>query len=218
MKTDSQIQAHVMQELKWDPSVSHEHIGVAVSDGIVTLSGTVPTYIEKTAAEKTAQRVAGVRAVVEKIEVKLPGSHKRDDQDIAKALVTLFQWNVQVPDDLIKASVENAWVTLSGRVEWDYQRKAAENCAKGLTGVNGVTSNIVINSRVAQPEAIKQRIEDALKREVHREAQHISVDVHGDKVTLSGNVHSFAEMESAKWAAWSAPGVTSVENKLHVAG
>ncbi|OFZ28328.1 MAG: hypothetical protein A2622_04290 [Bdellovibrionales bacterium RIFCSPHIGHO2_01_FULL_40_29] len=216
MKTDSQIQTDIMKELKWDPSVTHEHIGVAVSDGIVTLSGTIPSYIEKSAAEKAAQRVSGVKVVVEKIEVKLPGSYKRDDQDIAKAIVNQFKWNVQVPDDLVKASVEDGWVELSGEVEWDYQRTATESCIRGLTGVNGVSNNITIKAKKVQPDVVKQKIEEALKREAEREARRIAVDVRGSKVILSGTVHSFTEMNDAKWAAWSAPGVTSIENNLHI--
>lgn len=216
MKTDSQIQLDVMQELKWDPSVTHEHIGVSVSDGIVTLSGAVPGYIEKSVAERAAQRVAGVKAVVEKIEVKLPGSLKKDDQEIARAIVQHLSWNFQVPQDAIKASVESGWVDLSGVVEWDYQRNAAENCVRGLTGVRGVSNNISIKTKSVQPEVIKQRIEDALKREAEREARKIAVQVEGSRVILSGNVHSFSEVSDAKWAAWSAPGVMTVENNLHV--
>ncbi len=218
MKKDAQIQNDVIQELKWDPSITHEHVGVSVSDGIVTLSGAVPSFVEKTAAEKAAQRVAGVRAVVEKIEVKLPGSFKRDDQEIAKAVLNQFKWNVQVPDDLVKASVEDGWVDLSGEVEWEYQRSAAENSIKGLTGVKGVTNSIQIKAKKVQPEIIKQKIEEALRREAEKEAKQIAIDVRGNKVILSGKVRSFSEMQDAKWAAWSAPGVTTVENNLQVAG
>ena len=216
MKTDSQIQKDVIQELTWDPSVTHEHIGVSVLDGIVTLSGTIPSYIEKSAAERVVQHVAGVKAIVEKIEVKLPGSQRRDDQDIAKALISQLKWNVQVPDDAIKVSVEDAWVELSGNVEWDYQRTAAENCARSLIGVKGVSNYINLKGKKVKPEVIKQKIEEALKREAEREARRISVEVHGSKVILSGEVHSIAEMNDVKMAAWSAPGVTSVENNIHI--
>jgi osmotically-inducible protein OsmY len=216
MKTDSQIQTDVMQALKWDPSVTHEHIGVSVSDGIVTLSGTIPSYIEKFAAEKAAQRVAGVTAVVEKMEVKLPGSHQRGDEEIAKAIVYQINWNVQLPRDVVKARVEDGWVDLSGEVEWDYQRRAAESCVRGVTGVKGVTNNITIKEKAIQPAVVKNKIEEALKRLAEREARHIGVEVRGSKVVLSGKVHSFTEMNDAKWAAWSAPGVTSVENNLRV--
>ena len=212
MKTDAQIQTDVMQELKWDPSLTHEHIGVAVSDGIVTLSGTVPSYVEKSSAEKAAQRVGGVKAVVEKIEVKIPGSYHRDDQDIAKAITDQFRWHTQVPDELVKVSVENGWVDLTGEVEWDYQRSAAENAVRGLTGVKGITNKITIRLKVAQPSDIRDKIEGALKRAAEREADRITVEVRGSRVILSGKVRSFAELRDVRGAAFSAPGVTAVED------
>ena len=216
MKTDAQVQADVMQELKWDPSVTHEHIGVSVSDGIVTLAGTVPTYVEKFAAEKAAQRVFGVKAIVEKIEVKLSSAFEKNDQDIANAILTQFQWNVQIPDNLIKVNVEKGWIKLSGEVDWDFQRKAAEKAVRGLAGVKGVSNNITLKLKNVQPDIVKQKIEEALKREAMREARKINVSVEGSTVTLSGDVHSFTEMNDAKFAAWSAPGVTRIENHLHI--
>jgi osmotically-inducible protein OsmY len=212
MKTDAQIQTDVMLELKWDASVTHEHIGVAVLDGVVTLSGTVPSYIEKSAAEKAAQRVAGVKAVVEKIEVKLPGSLQRDDHDIARAIIDQFRWHSQVPDDLVKVSVENGWVELTGEVEWDFQRRAAADAVRGLMGVKGIANKIAIKPKAVQPYVIKDNIEEALKRAAEREANRISVEVRGTRVVLSGNVRSFAEWRAVKGAAWSAPGVTSVDD------
>jgi osmotically-inducible protein OsmY len=212
MKTDALIQTDVMQELKWDPSVTHEHIGVAVSDGIVALSGTVPNYIEKSAAEKATQRVAGVKAVVEKIEVKVPGSFRKDDEDIAKAIINQFLWHAQIPDELVKASVEKGWVELTGEVEWEYQRRAAEKVVRGLTGVRGLTNKVTIKARVAQPTEIKNRIEQALKRAAEREAEHLTIEVRGSRVLLSGKVRSFAELRNVRGAAWSAPGVTSVDD------
>jgi osmotically-inducible protein OsmY len=218
MKTDAQIQADVMQELTWDPSVTHEHIGVAVSDGIVTLSGAVPSYIEKTAAEEAAQRVGGVKAVVEKIEVKVPGSYHRDDQDIAKAIIDQFRWHAQVPDESVKASVEKGWVELTGEVEWEYQRRAAEKAIRGLTGVTGINNRIEIKSKVVQSSDIKDKIEQALKRAAEREAARVAVEVRGTRVILSGKVRSFAELRDVRGAAWNAPGVTSVDdNNLNVA-
>jgi len=218
MKTDAQIQADVMQELKWDPSITHEHVGVAVADGVVTLSGMVPSYIEKSSAEKAVQRVGGVKAVVEKIEVKIPGSYHRDDQDIAKAIVDQFRWHSQVPDDVVKTRVENGWVELSGEVEWDYQRRAADNAVKGLTGVRGITNKIAIKAKVVQPVEIKSRIEEALKRAAERETDRITVEIRGTRVILSGKVRSFAELRDVRGAAYSAPGVTSVDdNNLSVA-
>jgi osmotically-inducible protein OsmY len=216
MKTDSEIQASVIHELKWDPSVSHEKIGVAVSEGIVTLSGTVTSYIEKLAAEKAARRMSGVKAIVEKIEVKVPGTFKRDDQEIAHTVLTHFKWNVQVPDDLIQVKVENGWVALSGEVDWDYQRKAAEKCIRGLSGITGIANNIRIKEKQVQPEVIKERIEEALKRKAYREARHLDIQVDGGKVTLDGNVHSFAEMENIWGTTWGTPGVTSIKNNLTI--
>jgi osmotically-inducible protein OsmY len=202
----------VIQELKCDPSVTHEHIGVAVSEGVVTLSGTVPTYIEKYAAERAGQRVGGVKALVEKIEVKVPGSHRRDDQDIAKAIIDEFRWHTQVPDDLVKANVANGWVELTGDVEWEYQRRAAEKVVRGLAGVRGITNKITIKPKVVQPSNIKVKIEEALKRAAEREAGHLVIEVHGSRVILSGKVRSFAELADVRGAAWSAPGVTSVDD------
>lgn len=217
MKSDSQIQTDVMQELIWDPRVSHEHIGVSVADGIVTLSGAIPSYIEKSAAERAAQRVSGVKAVVEKIDVKLPSLHEKDDQDIAEAVLNSFIWNVEIPDKLIKVVVEKGWVKLTGEVEWNYQRNAAEKMVRSLTGVKGVSNNIILKTREVQAGVVKQKIEDALKREALREAKKINVAINGGTVTLSGKVHSFSEMNDAQLAAWSAPGVTKIENKLLVA-
>lgn len=215
MKTDSQIQSDLMQELKWDPSVTHEHIGVAVTSGIVTLSGTVPNYTEKFAAERAAQRVGGVKAVVEKIEVKLPGSFQRTDQDIASAIVDQFKWAVQVPEDRVKANVENGWVKLTGEVDWEYQRSAAERAVRGLTGVKSITNSIMIKPRV-QSSAVKEQIEGALRRAAEREARRINVETRGSRVVLTGEVRSFAELRDAKGAAWNAPGVTEVEDHLMV--
>lgn len=217
MKSDSQIQADIMQELIWDPRVSHEHIGVSVTDGIATLSGTIPSYIEKSAAERAAQRVSGVKAVVEKIEVKLSGLYEKDDQDIAEAVLNLFKWHVEIPDKLIKVTVENAWVKLAGEVEWNYQRNAAEKSVRAITGVKGVSNNIILKVREVKADVVKQKIEDALKREALNEAKKINIAINGGTVTLSGKVHSFSEMNDAKLAAWSAPGVTKIENRLQVA-
>jgi osmotically-inducible protein OsmY len=218
MKSDAQIQTDVMQELKCDPSVTHEHIGVAVSEGVITLSGTVPSYIEKSAAEKAAQRVGGVKAVVEKIDVKVPGSHRKDDQGIAKAIIDQFEWHTQVPHELVKANVENGWVQLTGEVEWEYQRRAAERVVRGLAGVRGITNKITIKGKVVHSSSIKAKIEEALKRAAEREADHIAVEVQGSRVVLSGKVRSFAELRDVRGAAWSASGVTSVDDTdLYVA-
>lgn len=216
MKTDALIQKDVIDELKWDPSVSSEHIGVAVTDGIVTLTGHVPSYFEKSAAERAAQRVAGVKAIAEEIEVRYPGSYSRDDGDIARAILDVFKWNVQVPDDRVKVKVSYGWVTLSGDVEWEYQKDAAANAVKPLTGVVGVTNTIEIKPKV-KVDDLKSKIESALKRAAEREADRIKVSVDGRIVTLTGQVRSYAELLDARGAAWSAPGVTEVRDHLVVA-
>ena len=215
MKTDNQIQKDVIDELKWEPSVNHEHIGVAVSDGIVTLSGTVSTFIEKHNAEISTQRVAGVKAIVEKIEVKLPGSLVRDDQEIAQAIISQFKWSSLIPDDNIKAKVSSGWVTLNGEVTWEFQRKAAERLVRELTGVKLVTNNIVLKPKFEASD-LKNKIEEALMRAAEREGKKIDVVVNGSKVTLSGTVRSFSEMRAIEGAAWGAPGVTEVKDKLKV--
>lgn len=216
MKTDAQLQNDVIDELKWDPSVTHEHIGVSVNDGIVTLTGHVPNFLEKTSAEKAAQRVAGVKAIVEKMEVKYPGAYSRDDEDIASAILNAFKWNVQIPDERLKAKVRNGWVTLTGEVEWEYQKDAAANAVKPLTGVLGVTNSIEIKPKILISD-LKAKIEQALKRAAEREADRIKVSVEGRKVTLSGKVRSYAELLDARGAAWSAPGVSEVRDNLIVA-
>lgn len=216
MKTDSKIQTDVLNELTWDPSVNQTNIGISVKKGIVTLTGTVPTYTEKLAAEKAAQRVEGVQGVVEKIEVKVLESFQRTDENIARAALEALRWHVQVPDEQIKVVVQQGRVELSGTVEWEFQRAAAEDSVKNLTGVTWVLNNIGIKSKVS-PDNVKEKIEEALKRAAEREAKRIKVEVRGGRVTLSGNVRSFAEIRDARGAAWSAPGVTQVVNDLHLA-
>lgn len=215
MKTDTSIQKDIIEELKWEPSINHEHIGVEVDEGIVTLSGTVPTFIEKQNAEVAVQRVAGVKAIVEKIEVKLPGSLVREDQEIAKAIINQFQWSSLIPKDQIKAKVSNGWVTLSGEVVWEYQRKAAEKLVKELTGVKLISNNIVIKPKLIAAD-LKDKIEKALLRAAVRESKQIDIEVQGSCVTLSGVVRSFAEMRAVEGAAWGAPGVTEVQDNLRV--
>lgn len=215
MKTDSQIQKDVMDELKFDPTITHERVGVAVKNGIVTLTGSVPSYFEKTAAERAAHRVAGVQAVAEEIEVKYPGSYARDDGDIAESILHAFRWNVRIPEKKLKVQVTKGWVTLAGEVEWEFQRTAAEEALKSLAGVTGVTNSIEIKPKI-QATDVKTKIEQALKRSAEREANQIMVQVEGRHVTLSGKVRSYAELLDARGAAWSAPGVTAVEDRLSI--
>ncbi len=211
-KSDSQIQDDVKKEFQWDPSVSDSNIAVTVNDGIVTLRGSVPHYFEKSNAEQVAQRVGGVRAVADEIEVNISGVHKRTDEEIAKAALTAMDWNYQVPES-VKVSVDNGWVTLRGETSWAFQRTAASNVIKPLKGVRGVTNEVTIKTQV-QSSDVKTRIEDALKRSAEREGRKINVAVHGSSVTLSGNVHSNYEIGDAGLAAWNAPGVRKVENNL----
>lgn len=211
MKSDSEIQENVLKQLKWDPSLNSDHIGVRVANGVVTLTGYVSSYSEKWAAEKAVEHVAGVKAIADELEVKLPDSSRRDDVEIARTAADALKSNISVPDD-VKAIVEHGWITLKGEVEWGYQKEAAENAVRNLFGVKGVINNIAVRPKVA-PTDVKNKIKDALERIAIEEANKIAVDVDGSKVILKGKVHSWDEYWAARNAAWSAPGVTTVETK-----
>lgn len=213
MKTDSELRRDVERELELEPSVDERRIGVAVLDGIVTLTGEVRSYAEKWQAERTVERVSGVRGVVDELEVK-PAT-ERSDIDIARAAADVLKWNVLVPSDRIKVRVENGWLTLEGDVEWEYQRRAAERAVRNLPGVKGISNLIVVKPRV-EPSDVRRKIEEAFEREAAIDAQHIDVAVNGSEVTLSGRVRSWAERHAAEKAAWSVPGVTAVHNYLTV--
>lgn len=215
MKTDAQIQEDVIAELKWEPSVDSTQIGVEVKDGIVTLAGHVGSYVEKWEAKRAAQRVSGVKALAVEMDVKLPGSSVRNDVDIARAAVNVLQWGTYWPANQIKVVVENGWISLTGELDWEYQRAAAERSVRGLLGVVGISNQIVLKS-LASVKPIKSEIEAALKRRIHSDARHIVVDVDGADVTLTGTVHSWSDRDSARNSAWATPGVRHVADSLNV--
>lgn len=216
MKTDSELQQDVIAELKWEPLLREAEIGVSAKDGVVTLTGTVDGYAKKSEAEDAVKKVAGVKAVVEKIDVKYPSSWaKKDDSDIATEIVNAFKWNWEVPADRIKARVEKGWVTLEGELEWNYQSDAAKEVVRNLMGVAGVTNDIKIKPRT---EDVIERaaIDSALKRNWSLSDKDIRVTVSGHKATLTGTVDSWYQKDEAGRLAWNAPGVWNVGNELVV--
>jgi osmotically-inducible protein OsmY len=213
IRTDEEIQKDVLAELKWDAQVQPNEIGVAVKDGVVTLTGWVDSYLKKWAAEDAAHRISGVRAVANEIEVKL--ATERTDVDIAAAVVRALEWDSSVPADRVKVTVSKGWVTLRGEVEWQYQKEDAERIVRRLSGVKGVSNLITIKPSVT-PLELKEKIEDALVRNAEIDADRITVEVQGGRAILKGTVRSWAEREAAERAAWSAPGITSVDNRIRL--
>jgi len=215
MKTDGQLKKDVEAELEWEPSIDAAHVGVAVQDGVVTLSGHLATFAEKVAVERAAKRVAGVRGVAVELDVKLEPHHQISDAEIAAAVQLAFRWHALIPEDRIHFTVEKGWVTLTGTVDWEHQRHNAEVAVRPLTGVRGVVNRIRLREREA-PDYVAHRIHEALARYADDEARHIDVLVDGGTATLRGSVRSWAESGVVQHAAWSAPGILRVHNELKV--
>lgn len=215
MKTDTQLQTEVIAELAWEPSVHAAQIGVEVKDGVVTLAGHVGSFVEKWNAQRAALRVYGVKALAVEMDVKLSQLGMRTDADIAESAMNVLSWVACLPADAVQLTVEGGWLTLSGAVDWQYQKQAAADAVSSLVGVVGVSDQIALKPAVTS-DAVKADIEAALQRRAKKDGNAISVDVRGAEVTLSGTVHSWGERDLATQAAWGAPGVMRVVDKMTV--
>jgi osmotically-inducible protein OsmY len=215
MSKDSELKKVVLEELNWEPSVDAAHIGVTAKDGVITLSGHVDNYSHKDGAERAASRVRGVRAVVEEIDVKLPYDVKRSDEDIAAAAIDRLGWNSSIPDGAIEVKIEKGWVTLSGTVDWHFEKEAAERDIRALSGVVGVSNQVLVKPAVSASK-VKDDIEQALRRSWYYDPDTIRVDALGGKIKLTGSVTTWNARQLAGMTAWSAPGATSVDNAINV--
>lgn len=215
MKTDADLKKEVIAELAWDPAVASTAIGVAVTGGVVTLTGHLDTYAAKHAAERALRRVAGVQAIALEIDVKLAPGHQRSDTDIATSAAEALKWNTVVPVESVRLTVDHGWVTLQGDLEWDYQRRGVVKALRPLMGVVGISNEITLRAKV-KADNLSHKIQEALTRQAKRQGRHIQVDVDGTTVKLSGTVHSWQERDAAQGVAWSAPGVGLVVNELRV--
>jgi osmotically-inducible protein OsmY len=211
--TDQTVKQTVLDELGWEPSVNAAHIGVTARDGIVSLTGHVASYAEKYAAQQAAGRVIGVKAIADELEVRYFAGTVRGDEEIAKQAVQVLAWDILVPNDKVKIKVDKGWVTLSGHLDWNYQKHSAETDVRKLDGVMGVTNMIVLKPDL-QPSDVRKKIKDALDRNAQIESDDIHVSTDGGKVTLKGKVHTYFEKNLVERTAWSAPGVTAVDDQM----
>jgi osmotically-inducible protein OsmY len=215
MRSDSDIKRDVEMELRWDPDISEADLAVAVKDNVVTLTGFVRSYAQKWQAERDVKRVAGVVAVANDIEVRLPAIDQRPDPEIARDAVSALKTQLPYSADRIKVIVGNGWITLEGELEWNYQKERAEEAVRHIKGVKGVMNMIMLNPRLS-PTEIKRKIEEAFKRSAEIDANRITVETNGSEVILKGSVRSWAEREEAEREAWRAPGVTKVIDRIEI--
>jgi osmotically-inducible protein OsmY len=213
--TDTDLKQHVQSALDWEPSLDASDVGVSVDEAVVTLRGNVASYAEKVTAERVALRVYGVKAVANDLVVHLVSAFERTDTEIAQAAVAALKWNTMVPNDRVTVTVTTGWLTLNGTLDWQYQKDAAARAVRDLTGVKGVTNNVIVQPRVKTVD-VRDKIEAAFKRSAEIDARRVNVTATDGKVILSGNVHSWAERQEAERAAWAAPGVTLVEDRLTI--
>jgi osmotically-inducible protein OsmY len=216
MRSNAEIEEDVKAELEWNPDLDATDIAVSVKNGVVTLAGFVKSYTDKYEAEAAAKRVAGVVAVANDLEVRMPSVDERPDPDIARDAAAAIKSQLPISSENIKIIVKNGWVTLEGEIEWQYQRQTAENIVRRIKGVKGVSNTILLKPR-AEPEEVKRKIQEALRRSAEVDANRVEVEAHGSEVILKGTVRSWIEREEAERAAWSAPGVTKVEDRIVVA-
>ena len=215
MRSDSEIERDVREELKWDPDLNADDIAVSVKNGVVTLAGFVPSYSDRLEAEAAAKRVAGVLAVANDLEVRLPAIDQRPDPDIARDAVAALKAELPISYDRIKVIVKDGWITLEGAVEWQYQKTTAENAVRKEKGVKGVTNVIRVKPKI-EPSELQRKIMEAFKRNAELDANRITVEANGSEVILKGTVRSWIEREEAERVAWSAPGITKVEDRIVV--
>jgi osmotically-inducible protein OsmY len=215
VKSDHEIELDVKDELQWDPNLDPTDIAISVKKGVVTLAGFVRNYSDKYEAESAAKRVAGVLGVANDIEVRMPSVDERPDPEIARDAVAAIKSQLPISSEHIKVVVKNGWVTLEGKVEWQYQKNTAENAVRRIKGVKGVSNLIQLKPR-AQPSEIKRKIQEAFRRNAEINANRITVEANGSEVILKGAVRSWIEREEAERAAWAAPGVTKVEDRIVV--